>query len=282
MKKSDFLLPIFAIFGAINLAFGIPTLVTAEIQPQEEIDDGIWAVNLHRLETGVATVVDDPVLTSQCMQHAAYMAQNQVASLSEDKNLATYSTEGSLCASHALIYLLPVNPQYNKASQIVDAWMASPTHRMWLLYPTLAAVGYGYAIAPVGKDWNTSSALDVLSGIDFSADGVYPNWPARYPAPGQVSVEASKVPITTWWQYAGPAPAVNLSTTTLKTSEGIAIPFTINSDPASYGGHKHITLLPVNPLAKDTIFVVHLEGSYNGEAFVYEWKFSTGTTAIPD
>ena len=68
--------------------------------------------------------------------------------------------------------------------------MDSPTHRMWLLYPTLAVAGFGYKVNAVGNNWVTSSAMDVLSGIDFSADIMYPNWPARFPSPGQIGVPA--------------------------------------------------------------------------------------------
>jgi hypothetical protein len=167
MKRIDILLLIVALVGVITLAFGLPTLAAAEPQPQEEGNNGLWAVNIYRAQAGVAPVVGDPLLTSQCMLHATYMAQNQVASLTEDETLAFYSSEGSLCAGKALIYLLPANPQYMKADQTVEAWMNSPTHRMWLLYPTLAAVGFGYTVSSFGDKWVTSSAMDVLSGIDF-------------------------------------------------------------------------------------------------------------------
>ena len=282
MKRTDIVLPIIALIGALNLAFGLPSLAFAELQQQAEGNNGLWAVNYYRSQAGVAPVVGDPILTNQCMLHAAYMAENQLASLEEDKMLSMYSSEGNLCAPNALIYLLPSNAKFYQANQTVDKWIESPTHRMWLLYPTLAAVGFGYRVNPKGENWVTSSALDVLSGIDFSADAVYPNWPARYPAPGQVSVPGNRFAITTWWPYTGPAPAVNLTATTLKTSEGTLVAFTVNSDPLAYGGHKHITLLPTNPLPYGKIYEVHLEGSYNGETFVYDWKFSTGTTAIPE
>jgi hypothetical protein len=282
MKRTDPLLILISLVGVFSLAFGLPTLAVADQQPQEQGNNGLWAINIYRTQAGVAPVVGDPILTNQCMLHAAYMAQNQVASLAEDKMLSMYSSEGSQCAGNALIYLLPSNPQYFLANRTVDAWMDSPTHRMWLLYPTLAAVGFGYKVNAVGNNWVTSSALDVLSGIDFSSDNMYPNWPARFPSPGQVGVPAKKLAVTTWWPYTGPAPAVNLTTTKLTTSTGVVVPFTINSDPAAFGGHKHITLIPTNPLAYETIFVVHLEGSYDGKAFVYDWKFSTGTTAIPE
>jgi hypothetical protein len=282
MKRTDPFLILIALVGVFSLAFGLPTLAVADQQPQEQGNNGLWAINIYRTQAGVAPVVGDPILTNQCMLHAAYMAQNQVASLAEDKMLSMYSSEGSQCAGNALIYLLPSNPQYFLANRTVDTWMDSPTHRMWLLYPTLAAVGFGYKVNAVGNNWVTSSALDVLSGIDFSSDNMYPNWPARFPSPGQVGVPAKKLAVTTWWPYTGPAPAVNLTTTKLTTSTGVVVPFTINSDPAAFGGHKHITLIPTNPLAYETIFVVHLEGSYDGKAFVYDWKFSTGTTAIPE
>jgi hypothetical protein len=281
MKKSDIFLLLIALIGALNLAFGLPGLVAAELQEQAEGNNGLWAVNIYRSQAGVPPVIGDPILTNQCMLHAAYMAENQLASLEEDKLLSMYSSEGSSCAPNALVYLLPANAKFYQANQTVDKWLDSPTHRMWMLYPTLAVVGFGYRVSPAGEEWVTSSAMDVLTGIDFSADGIYPNWPARFPAPGQTGVPAKIFPITTWWPYAGPAPAVNLTATTLTTSEGLAIPFTVNSDPTAYGGHKHITLLPVNPLPYGKIFEVHLEGSYDGETFVYDWKFSTGATVIP-
>lgn len=281
MRKTDSIILIIALIGVITLAFGLPGLAAAEPQT-EEGNNGLWAINVYRSYANVAPVVGDPILTNQCMLHAAYMAENQEASLQEESTKSLFSSEGSKCAGNALIYLLPANPQSKKANLTVDAWMDSPTHRMWLLYPTLAAVGYGYEVSHVEDGWVTSAALDVISGIDFSADSAYPNWPARYPTSGQTGVSANRIPITVWWPYAGPAPAINLTNTTLTSQDGKKIAFTANNDPNKYGGHKHITLIPDTFLPYDTIFVVHLEGTYNDQPFTYEWKFSTGNTAIPE
>jgi hypothetical protein len=282
MKKIDLILLIIALIGTITLAFGLPSLAAAQQLSQEEGNNGLWAINVYREQAGVAPVVGDPLLTGQCMAHAAYMVENRMASLTEDETLQSYSVDGNLCAGNALIYLQPPNPQSVQANLTVDAWMNSPTHRMWLLYPTLTAVGYGYQSTQVGADWVTGAALDVLSGIDFYADGMYPNWPARYPSPGQTGVPAQQFPITIWWPYAGQNPAVNLNATTLTTQTGAKVAITVNHDPATYGGHKHITLIPDQPLAYDIIYTVHVEGVYNNQAFSYEWKFSTGTTEIPE
>ncbi|MGA9398619.1 MAG: CAP domain-containing protein [Anaerolineaceae bacterium] len=281
MRKTDSIILIIALMGVITLAFGMPGLAIAKLQSQEG-NNGLWAVNVYRTLANVAPVVGDPVLTEQCMLHAAYMTENKEASLEEDASKSLYSPEGSICAGNALIYLLPPNPQSLQANRTVDAWLESPTHRMWLLYPTLAAVGYGYKVTQVNDGWVTGAALDVLSGIDFNADSVYPNWPARYPAPGQVGIPTVRMPVTVWWPYAGPAPAINLTTTTLTTEAGVKLAFTSNNNPNTYGGHKHITLIPDDPLTNNTIFVVHLEGTYSDQPFTYEWKFSTGTTAIPE
>ncbi len=281
MRKTDLIIILVALMGVITLAFGIPGLAIAEIQTQEG-NNGLWAVNVYRTNANVAPVVGDPVLTNQCMLHAAYMAENKEASLEEDETKILYSSEGSKCAGNALIYLLPPNQKFLQANQTVDAWMDSPTHRMWLLYPTLAAVGFGYKVTPANNEWVTSASLDVLSGIDFSADSAYPNWPARYPSPGQIGVNANRLPITIWWQYAGPAPALNLTNTTIVTQDGDKIAFTANNDPNKYGGHKHITLIPDTFLPYGTIFTVHLEGTYDEQPFTYEWKFSTGNEPIPE
>ena len=78
----------------------------------------------------------------------------------------------------------------------------------------------------------------------------------------------------------GPAPAVNLTNTTLKTQDGDKVAFTVNNDPTTYGGHKHITLLPDTFLEYNVVYVVHLEGTYNDQPFTIEWKFFTGTSAM--
>jgi hypothetical protein len=281
MRKTDSIIILVTLMGVITLAFGMPGLAVAEIQTQEG-NNGLWAINVYRSYANVAPVVSDPVLTNQCMLHAAYMAENKEASQAQEPTKILYSSEGSKCAGNALIYLLPPNPKFLQANQTVDAWMDSPTHRMWLLYPTLAAVGYGYKVTPANNDWVTSAALDVISGIDFAADSAYPNWPAFYPTAMQTGVPANRIPITIWWQYAGPAPALNLTNTTIVTQVGDKIAFTANNDPAKYGGHKHITLIPDTYLPYNTIFKVHLEGTYNEQPFIYEWKFSTGIDPIPE
>jgi hypothetical protein len=281
MRKSDSFLIITSLIGVLTIAFGLPGLAAAKPQSQEG-NNGLWAINMYRTLANVAPVAGDTILTNQCMLHAAYMAENQVASLTEEAARPFFTPDGSQCGSNALIYFLPPNPQSLQANRTVDAWMESPTHRMWLLYPTLAAVGFGYKVTQANDLSVTSAALDVLSGIDFYSDNAYPNWPARYPAPDQVGVAADRMPITVWWSYAGPAPAINLTATTLATQDGGIVDFTINNDPDTYGGHKHITLIPDQALAKNTIFIVHLEGTYADLPFSLEWKFSTGTVSITD
>lgn len=265
----------------LALALALPAGAAAQDGPQEG-NNGLWAINIYRTQAAVPPVVADPLLNSRCMLHAAYMAENQVASLSEDPLKTMYSSEGNACAGNALIYLLPTNPLSKAANVTVDAWMSDPTTRMWLLYPTMAAVGYGYKTNKVADGWVTSAALDVLSGIDFSADQVFPNWPARFPSGNQTGVPASIIPITVWWPYAGPAPAVSLGATRLTTQDGTGVAITVDNDPDTYGGHKHITLIPKNFLEFNTIYVVHIEGSYAEQPFTLEWKFSTGSTPIPE
>ena len=76
MKRTDPLLFFVSLVCVFSLAFGLPSQAIADQQPQEEGNNGLWAINVYRTQAGVAPVVGDPILTNQCMLHASYMAQN--------------------------------------------------------------------------------------------------------------------------------------------------------------------------------------------------------------
>jgi uncharacterized protein YkwD len=238
-------------------------------------DDWLAYVNYYRALAGVPPVNDDAVLNDHCYQHARYMAENNHLTHYQDEGLPYASPAGQACAENANVWLGgATGTPFWEPRDSIDAWMGSSDHRLWLLYPTTPTFGYGFYTAANNR---AGAALDVLTGADFLADYSYTGWPVRYPAPGQISIPATRFPITLAWRYFGPRPV--LTSTSLTTAGGTSIPRSANN--SSSANHKRIEIVPFDDLPDNTVFEVSVTGSYDGVPFSYTWKFSTGDTPIP-
>ena len=227
-------------------------------------------VNFYRGAAGVPPVQQDATLNDNCVQHARYMAENQDLTHSQNPGLPWASAAGQVCAQKGNAWIGGGNIW--QPSDTIDDRMASPGHRLWLLYPTTPVVGFGF----FSTGQTTGAAIDVLSRARLDTNGEYTNWPVRYPAAGQISVPTARYPITLLWPYFGEAPT--LRATSLSTQSGVSIAHTATSDlPAA---HKGIVLIPKERLPRNTVFLVTAEGSYAGRPFTISWAFSTGHIPI--
>lgn len=236
--------------------------------------DNSWLsyANSYRSLAGVPPVTEDRTLDDNCYQHARYMAENNFMTHQQDASKPYASAAGQICAGHGNAWLGSATSIPWTYRAAFDGWMSSVPHRLWLLYPTTPTFGFGFYTA---SGTQAAAALDVLSKANFNADGAYPGWPIRYPAPGQARIPASAYPITLSWSYFGPTPT--LSSFSVISSSGSRVSATANTSLEA--GHKGIQILPSQALKANSVYTVSVSGSYNNAPFSYSWKFSTGTTA---
>ncbi|PMP76321.1 MAG: CAP domain-containing protein, partial [Chloroflexus aggregans] len=243
--------------------FGSPTDVApTPVLPSNWLE----RLNRYRAAAGLAPVQEDATLSEQCWQHARYMAENNDLTHNQNPSLPYASQAGQRCAQNGNAWIgLGTTWQPVHA---IDSWMESVGHRLWMLYPTLQVVGFGFYTTANGVQ--SAAALDVLSNFNEGVD--YPGWPVRYPGANQQGVPATIYPITLHWRYFGNAPVV--TATELRVVGGAMLPHTVSTDLPV--GHKGIVIIPAQPLPALATIEVMVGGSYDGRPFTYRWQFQTG------
>ncbi|MFV9505178.1 MAG: CAP domain-containing protein [Oscillochloridaceae bacterium umkhey_bin13] len=227
-------------------------------------------VNDYRVKAGVSPVTEHATYNANCFEHARYMAENNHLTHNQNPELPWASPAGAMCAGKGNAWLgSSFSQPIWTVRDSIDGWMASPGHRLWLLYPTTPTFGYGFYTAANNR---AGAALDVLSAANMGHDEAYTGWPIRYPAPNQTNIPAKVYPITLNWRYFGATPTV--TSVNLQTASGVAIAHTITT--ALSAGHKGIQITPTQSLPPATTINVQVTGSYNGQAFSFSWQFTTG------
>jgi hypothetical protein len=234
--------------------------------PAVQSADWLARVNFYRALAGVPPVGEDAALSENCRQHARYMAENDHLTHDQDTSRAFASPAGQTCAQKGDVWL--GQGAIFSPADAVDGWLSSVGHRLWLLYPTTPAFGFGF----YSHTSREGAALDVLSHADFGADAGYARWPVRYPGDGQLEVRPGRTPITLLWRYFGPVP--QLDATRLRTQDGEPVAHT--ADTNLPGGHKGVQILPLADLPANTLLIVEATGTYEGAPFSASWRFSTG------
>ena len=238
-------------------------------------NEGLLTVNHYRDLAGVPPVEEDTSLNNNCFEHARYMAENNILTHSQDPNLPYASPAGQSCAERGNAWLgSEYHADFWEPLDSIEGWVESVGHRLWLLYPTTNAFGFGYYES---ANYRAGAALDVLSTADFSADESFTGWPVRYPGPDQLDVPDTRYPITLNWRYFGDSPQIG--TVDLKMADGTPLQHeTTTSLPA---GHKGIQITPTEPLPPHSVIVVTVTGTYAGTAFNYSWHFTTAGVIDP-
>lgn len=248
-----------------------PLVIAPEVDapaapPAVQSTDWLSRVNYYRALAGIPPAGEDPALSASCLQHARYMAVNNHLTHTQDPSLPFASSAGQACAQKGDIWL--GHGSGFSTAESVDGWMASVGHRLWVLYPTTTAFGYGF-YAGAGHE---AAALDVLSRPDFGADTAYAGWPVRYPGADQIGVPAGRTAVTLLWRHFGATPQIGA--TDLHAADGHQIDHTADTDLP--GGHKGVQIVPQADLPANTVFSVQVTGTYDGEPFSVSWQFSTG------
>lgn len=247
----------------------LPIVIRSGLSTPVPASTWLDLVNDYRTKAGLTPVTESATLSANCAEHACYMAENNHLTHVQNPSLPWASPAGAICAGKGNAWLGSSFPQpIWTIKDSVDSWMASPGHRLWLLYPTTPTFGYGFYTAANNR---AGAALDVLSAANFGQDVAYTGWPIRYPAANQRDIPAKAYPITLSWRYFGITPTV--TAVTLQTASGVAIPHTVTTTlPAN---HKGILITPNQSLPPATTINVQVIGSYNGQAFSFSWQFTT-------
>lgn len=223
---------------------GDPIFVrTATVLP---LSGAIGRVNYYRSLAGLSRVTAYAPWAIACQAHAAYLAENNVLTHSEDPANPWYTPEGAAAAqsSSLALFQLPLDDEYTP----VDLWMSSAFHAVGLLEPRWSETNFG-SYTGSGR---AAACLDVTRGIDFLTPADYPvYWP---PSEGETPVvfyggQATPDPLSACPGYTAPSGPPIL----LLTGDGSGVPIvtahslTINGQPAEHCTFTEITYTNPDP-----------------------------------
>lgn len=233
-------------------------------------------LNAYRSLAGVPPVQEDSGLSADCKALAKSMAESD--KLNPQSGDPYYPGDSNACIGKSRLWIGrgrdSSNPwqQYNS----IDFWMSRGDLRVWLLYPTLPKVGFGFeSISDLSR---SAAALNVVTHFDEGAnDNSHTSWPVKYPADGQTGVPATKYPITLLFPYSRSMPRF-VSSEISHGSNVLGHTQDILSTTQTQT-HNVIILTPTQDLPElSTISVkIFVEYSdYPGTYIPYKWTFQTG------
>lgn len=264
---------------------------------------GYWAkkaldkVNAYRAEASLKPVVLDTELSKGCLAHARYLVINEgnpalegLSAHDEDPKLPGFSEAGRAAGKASDIAIGDYEPIDG-----LDGWMATLYHRVPILEPNLNAIGFGCAR---GRRQGWVTVLNVGTG---RTKGPRPH-AVYYPVPDQVGVPLSfpnggeepnpipesksgraGFPVTAF--FADREPLQN-ATGNLTDAKGTEVPcwFSNPEKPANPKFAKYqgatVCLIAKSPLAPDTTYHVHLQGTLAGRAWEKKWRFTTADAGL--
>ncbi|HEY2663148.1 MAG TPA: FHA domain-containing protein [Candidatus Binataceae bacterium] len=279
-----------------TVTLSVPRAATSVAQP-----DWLARVNYYRAMAKLPPVVEDSALSDGDLKHARYLVENYpevikkdgslgAAAHSEEDTNSWYTPEGSAAARNSDVY-----DGCNKMSREdqVDGWVVGPFHRLSILNPDLAAVGYGR----YDKDRCWSAALDLhltrksIAGrplsVSFPADGsMIPTpdfdgneWPPPLAGcPGYAQPVGFPITLQTRWKGIEP-PVAHLLT---KNGKAVAH---CELDQANYANANQVEqdwgrkvlksygaviLIPQEPLIAGAMYQVSIAAG--GKS--YDWSFT--------
>lgn len=268
------------------------------VDPDDESVAAITTLNEIRASVGLSPVQLDPAVTLGAQWHAEYLWQNRALGSAlnahqQDDSLPGYSAEHywermeaagvDLRQQPALGEVVATHP---RAASAVVHWVETAYHRLPLLAPEAAAVGYGHAIG----EGHATNVMDLVSRPRTTSE-----WPpvVLYPPPGAKDVKA-------WWdglEWPRPAeppggypsgPVISVSTMggvdlrvdehTLRGEDGAAIPhvFLSAANDPNLGGSA-VLFYANAPLQPGQRYTVHVSGHAGEVPFDETWHFETRT-----
>ena len=254
-------------------------------------------VNRHRTAAGVPPLAYDPALGAAARAHAEYLAANpnQWEPSAHGEVPEAPGFTGRRPADRAALFgyrgsVGEIVHFAGPAEQAVDGWMETLYHRLPLLSPDTAVIGYGVAATPDGRFVNV---LDY--GVARPDAGL--NGAVAWPYPGQSGVPTAwdgrevpdpfrlhpgvagpvGYPITL--TFAGTVRSLRLTDAVL-TGPGGDVPV-LRFDPGSDERLSDtVAVIPATPLRPHSRYTVRMRGlvdrGWGPEPFDRAWSFTTG------
>jgi uncharacterized protein YkwD len=154
---------------------------SSEIPPGEASTSSNWleVLNSYRTRLSLPPIVEDPVLSRGCLEHAKYLIANYGSMMAhggspgaslhqEAEAMRGYSPDGLKAAQASDVVYHPRNgmTQDELMEQAVEWWMSEPFHRPQLLNPQLRSAGFGQYCGETG-------CVSVLNSISGAAPAPY-------------------------------------------------------------------------------------------------------------
>jgi uncharacterized protein YkwD len=167
-----------------------------------------WLARLNHWRTaaGLAPVTEDPALSDGDLKHAVYLIKNYgqvfraggaigAAAHTEDSSNRWFTPAGLAAARASDETYWAGPPSFADRYDAIDAWLATPFHRLWILSPLLRRVGYG-------ENCEAGACvvlLNVIGGSDPIPEFGKPlKEPVRFPPPG-ATIPASMASFEDEW-----------------------------------------------------------------------------------
>jgi hypothetical protein len=195
----------------------VPTPLEPTGLPGDE--DWLGWLNRYRADAGLPVVWVDPALAVGGELHGRYLVHNGQFTHEEVAGRPFATPEGNAAGTSGNLY--GANCARLTPRRVVEGWLNSTGHALWMLNPRLRATGYSeYSDLDLGSacgqpfDLGWVAVLDVLRGRD-AAMAVPPL--VRFPGPGQtVSYRPTKLYVTF------PAPVSAASATVTANGQAVA------------------------------------------------------------
>lgn len=175
----------------------VPTPLEASGLPSNE--DWLGWFNHYRVGAGLAPVWFDPALALGGERHGRYLVANGVFTHEQNLGLPWASPEGDAAGRSGNLF--GANCSRISPRSVVEGWLNSTGHALWMINPRLRATGYSeYSDLDLGSacgqpfDIGWVAVLDVLRGRDAAM--AVPSL-LRFPGPEQrVEYRPSKLIVT--------------------------------------------------------------------------------------
>jgi hypothetical protein len=283
--------------GLFGVALAVVGLSPAQAPAQAE-PEWLTTVNAYRAASGVAPIVNDPVLQAGVDKHVQYLAATASLVHDEDPSHPLYTAEGALAAKQSLLGGWQGADRTDR--EIIEDWMAAPFHAVHLLEPRLQRGAYTSTRRP-GGELTVAGVVNIIGGIGKK---VTVKEPILFPGRGSTIPMTSFLsevpnPLTSCPGYVAPAGLPILATFPTAPSAAIAT-FSqggktldacvidrgyVNPDAGAQAtGRQLLTqknlvmIIPRSPLTAGTTYDVSVDAGTAGKV---SWSFNVGDAKAP-
>jgi hypothetical protein len=293
-RRSHTLRTSVGLFGVALAVVGLsPSQAPAQAEPE-----WLTTVNAYRAASGVAPIVNDPVLQAGVDKHVQYLAATASLVHDEDPSHPLYTAEGALAAKQSLLGGWQGADRTDR--EIIEDWMAAPFHAVHLLEPRLQRGAYTSTRRP-GGELTVAGVVNIIGGIGKK---VTVKEPILFPGRGSTIPMTSFLsevpnPLTSCPGYVAPAGLPILATFPTAPSAAIAT-FSqggktldacvidrgyVNPDAGAQAtGRQLLTqknlvmIIPRSPLTAGTTYDVSVDAGTAGKV---SWSFNVGDAKAP-